>query len=179
MTTQNPPAYGTTGGAFWPDTGTVPPYGASAFYDITRDDTDAYFITNAVPGDPIYPSGPPSGTPSVLGGTYIYIPSLAGRKLFQITWVGDAFDTVASGNTPKQARIRFAEGPTALVLNTATPFHVLEGGFGPCRVENIGGAAGTINTDTFVETQWTNMYRPFEYDATGTEFAFTLINHSS
>src|SRR6187200_538925 len=86
-----PPAYAITGGGFWPTVGTVPPLqDAPATYTITQNATDSFTLRLKTPG-PFNPSGQ---EPRVMSGSYVYFPLLAGRKMYQVSFVSDPYNAL-------------------------------------------------------------------------------------
>lgn len=173
-----PPAYGVTGGTYWPTSGTVPPVYPTSIYTLTEIVPGGRYLlqTNPVGGD----LEPGAAAQKIFPGTWIYIPSLTGRRLYRVSFVSRNLD----GDTPPgtQCYLEFNTGnPTNLPNNVATDIYVVQGGVGiPCTVHNTGGTATcTIDGAPVVVNQFPiKMKWPFEYVATGVgdQLAFTLLS---
>ncbi len=173
MSTFAPPTYAVTGAGFWPAVGTVPRHQVASTYTVTQESATVFTLeTNPNGGDLL----PNSADPRVMQSSFLYIPTLAaGQRLVEVSFVGANFDAVY-GVVGTKARIEFKKPPVGLVIGAATPVHVLEFVGIPCKVWNTGGATATIDGSNFIANERTKMTYPFEYDATASTLAFTLLN---
>ena len=165
-----PPAYAVTGAGFWPAAGTVPPLeDAPGTYTITQNATDSFTLRLQTPG----PFNPAGQEPRVMTGRYVYFPALAGRKMYQVSFVSDPYNAIAP-LVGSSCHITFKENPVGLVDGVANDILVVEDAGIPCKVWNNGGAPALVDGSNLAPGQWMKMTVPFEYDSAATTLAITI-----
>lgn len=172
MATPTPiPQYATTGGTYWPTSGTIPKANDSTYYvlsDETSNPAWSCFILQAA-SNPGVDDLDLTTLPRIISQGYIVIPSMAGGdRIHQVNLVRRFDDTTAT--------VIFNAGsvPVGMVASTPTAILVIDTGIHPIEVENIGGANATIGGDLFAVGQKTIITTPVEYDAGASELSFDI-----